>query len=75
MIPQLSPPVDPAKPRRVLLGSPGKKPRRISLTRSVSAKPKPVAAVPAAVVATSLANTSVDPAADLSFSKFRPTWR
>ncbi|THV05476.1 kinesin-domain-containing protein [Dendrothele bispora CBS 962.96] len=33
-IPQLSPPTGEGKPRRVLIGSPGKRPKRISLSRS-----------------------------------------
>lgn len=71
MIPQLSPPSgDANKPRRVLLASPGKRVKRLSISRSSgvsSFKLKP----------SSMANLSVvaDTSADISMSRSRPTWK
>lgn len=74
MIPQLSPPGgDPNKPRRVLLASPGKRVKRLSISRSsgvASFKLKP----------SSMASLSVpapaDMSADMSMSnRLKPTWR
>ncbi|KAJ3996034.1 kinesin-like protein [Lentinula boryana] len=69
LIPQLSPPGGEAsKPRRVLLASPGKRSKRISISRNSgvsSFRLKPP------LVNLSLADTS----ADMSMSRSKPTWR
>ncbi|KAF8165021.1 kinesin-like protein [Crassisporium funariophilum] len=75
MIPQISAPmVEGGGPRRVLIGSPAKRSKRSSLTRSMNVGSLKIKATP------SMANLSVimDPnaSADLSTSKgYRPTWR
>lgn len=79
MIPQLSPPTEGGTntgARRILLGSPGKRSKRSSLTRSLN-----VASLKAKSTGlSSMANlsTSIDPntSGDLSINKpYKPTWR
>ncbi|KAF8897270.1 kinesin-like protein [Infundibulicybe gibba] len=83
MIPQLSP-VDGETmkpgPRRVLIASPGKRTKRVSLSRSMNINS--IRLKPSNTSSTSMANLSVlagmDPnaSADMSFNKSsRPTWR
>ncbi|KAJ4472217.1 kinesin-like protein [Lentinula aciculospora] len=69
LIPQLSPPGGEAnKPRRVLLASPGKRSKRLSISRNSgvsSFRLKP------SLPSLSFADTS----ADMSMSRLKPTWR
>ncbi|GLB33539.1 hypothetical protein LshimejAT787_0104230 [Lyophyllum shimeji] len=80
MIPQLSPPTADGSsgPRRIMLASPAKRTKRMSLTKSASAAALKLRSTPLGANS-SMANLSVmDPntSADLSFSKQRKaTWR
>ncbi|KAF9076463.1 kinesin-like protein [Rhodocollybia butyracea] len=69
LIPQLSPPGgDSTKPRRILLASPGKRTKRLSISRT--------SGVSSFRLKPSMANLSVaDTSGDLSMSRLKPTWR
>ncbi|KAF9263689.1 kinesin-domain-containing protein [Marasmius fiardii PR-910] len=71
LIPQLSPPNgdrESHRPRRVLIGTPGKRSKRLSLSRPMAAPSIPVFKRPPS----SASNFSL---ADTSISASRPTWR
>ncbi|KAF8076117.1 kinesin-like protein [Lyophyllum atratum] len=80
MIPQLSPPTADGSsgPRRVMLGSPGKRTKRMSLTKSTSVGSLKFRSPPLGAN-TSMANLSIsmDPnnSADMSFNRSKKTWR
>lgn len=81
LIPQLSPQDGEGSrggARRILLGSPGRRVKRVSLTKTMtmgSLKPKP--SVPPIANLSLLAGMDPNTSADMSFNKsaFRPTWR
>jgi kinesin family protein 18/19 len=79
MIPQLSPPIGETikgAPRRVMLVSPGKRAKRMSLNQSISigALKMGAAAPPPLVSTNSMANFDPNSSADISFSRSKP-WR
>ncbi|KAG5646457.1 hypothetical protein DXG03_003507 [Asterophora parasitica] len=76
MIPQLSPPAGESSssgPRRVALASPGKRMKRVSLTKSMSGSLK--IRSPTFGANMSMANMSMDASADMGFNKRKATWR
>jgi kinesin family protein 18/19 len=80
MIPQLSPPIGETSkgaPRRVMLASPAKRAKRMSLNQSISIgalRMKAVAPPPPLVSTISMANFDPNSSADMSFSRSKP-WR
>ncbi|KAF5388398.1 hypothetical protein D9615_000152 [Tricholomella constricta] len=78
MIPQLSPPTGESSssgPRRILLTSPGKRSKRVSLTKSMSIGSLKIRSPPFGANS-SMANLSMDASADMSFNRSRKaTWR
>ncbi|KAG7097215.1 hypothetical protein E1B28_004586 [Marasmius oreades] len=69
MIPQLSPPNGEShRPRRVLIGTPGKRSKRLSLSRTTTAPSIPAFKRPPSA-------TSNFSLADISISASRPSWR
>ncbi|RDB23217.1 Kinesin-like protein 6 [Hypsizygus marmoreus] len=81
MIPQLSPPVGEGSgaARRVILGSPAKRTKRVSLTKSMTLSSLKLKALgtPPIGANSSMTSFSVDPnaSADMSFSRKKATWR
>ncbi|KAJ3892492.1 kinesin-like protein [Lentinula edodes] len=69
LIPQLSPPGGESnKPRRIILASPGKRPKRLSISRN--------SGVSSFRLKPSLPNLPIaDTSADISMSRLKPTWR
>ncbi|KAG5654059.1 hypothetical protein H0H81_007785 [Sphagnurus paluster] len=78
MIPQLSPPAVDGNsgPRRIMVASPGKRIKRVSLTKSMSAGSLQKIRPPTFTGNTSMANLSIDASTDISFNRSRKaTWR